>query len=205
MYPILADFGQYSYAVYILHAGIIKWAFFVVRNKVHRWGPVFDLKTYRDSHCQIWKDIVDEEVDDWDNFAREHYCRLYPWMYTGVFTSVVFGAVVVTKLVHQPFQRWWARRVARTTRPPADHDHAAGRTSCGPGGYLGDCEDQSCIPCLGCDSHAANPRTEGEENFLCCSFVLWAMTMGVCVVVLVIVAVAAVFAGDGLPAAREGD
>ncbi|KAH8077586.1 hypothetical protein JL720_9968 [Aureococcus anophagefferens] len=185
-YPILADFGQYSYAVYILHAGIIKWAFFVVRNK-------------------IWKDIVDEEVDDWDNFAQEHYCRLYPWMYTGVFTSVVFGAVVVTKLVHQPFQRWWARRVARTTRPPADHDHAAGRTSCGPGGYLGDCEDQSCIPCLGCDSHAANPRTEGEENFLCCSFVLWAMTMGVCVVVLVIVAVAAVFAGDGLPAAREGD
>ncbi|EGB06649.1 hypothetical protein AURANDRAFT_65481 [Aureococcus anophagefferens] len=204
-YPILADFGQYSYAVYILHAGIIKWAFFVVRNKVHKWGPVFDLKTYRDSHCQIWKDIVDEEVDDWDNFAQEHYCRLYPWMYTGVFTSVVFGAVVVTKLVHQPFQRWWARRVARTTRPPADHDHAAGRTSCGPGGYLGDCEDQSCIPCLGCDSHAANPRTEGEENFLCCSFVLWAMTMGVCVVVLVIVAVAAVFAGDGLPAAREGD
>ncbi|KAH8059416.1 hypothetical protein JL722_5445 [Aureococcus anophagefferens] len=202
-FPILADFGQYSYAVYILHAGIIKWAFFVVRNKVHKWGPVFDLKTYRNSHCQIWKDIVDEEVDDWDNFAQEHYCRLYPWMYTGVFTSVVFGAVVVTKLVHQPFQRWGA--ASRTTRRRADHDHAAGRTSCGPGGYLGDCEDQSCIPCLGCDSHAANPRTEGEENFLCCSFVLWAMTMGVCVVVLVIVAVAAVFAGDGLPAAREGD
>ena len=214
-FPILADFGQYSYAVYVLHAGVIKWAFFVVRNDVNRWGPVFKLRTYRAAHCVIWKDILDDEEEpdeeEWEAFrsrrghAGEHYCRLYPWQYVGVFALVVLASVLVTKLVHQPFQRLWAKRLARTAPPPKDHDHAKGRTACGPGGYCGDCEDPTCLPCLGVDSHNANPTTEAEANFLCCTYVLWLVVFGMCTFILIIIVLLSLATGNGTPAGKQGD
>ena len=106
---------------------MIRWAHFTALHGIRTWGPLGTLTTYTSARCRPWKDVEDavgerrpglgaDEAPDRQRWGLDHYCKLYPWQYVGIYCVVLVAAWLITRLVHQPFLKAWTRYLKRTGR-----------------------------------------------------------------------------------------
>lgn len=134
----LSVLAPYSYGIYLLHIPIMLWGVFAMGQGVQSLEAVVEYN-YADT-CWVPNDADGdavyprpeggnlEDAQTWSEFSmsEEMFCYMPGFAYISIFCVTIVLSMLLTHLVHEPFQKFYNRRFLSKKSPLTDTQEQAG-------------------------------------------------------------------------------
>jgi len=112
----LSALAPYSYGIYLLQVPIMNWGKFTMRQGVQTWKSIVKY----DYAQTCWRWTADEERGVFPRPEGGDFCHMPGFSYITLFSTTIVLSMLLTHLVHDPFQRFYNRRFLSNTSSDAE-------------------------------------------------------------------------------------